>query len=165
VQHVHGIYLGQPDSTRWTINRTGESTVKLSEAAATVIERARAIRAYWEAELPKRHPDYPVIHLGENSGPSPPEKAKLREFLADLPPETVYQLLLVMCLGRGDFDSSNLIDHFEQIRTTFPKPEWAISQMMEKAPLAAYLTDGLDKLKHSKINVDKLFTKASRTRK
>jgi len=36
---------------------------------------------------------------------------------------------------------------------------------MGKAPLADYLTDGLDKLKRSRINADKLFTKASKMRK
>ncbi len=139
--------------------------MKLSEAAATVIALARAIRAYWEAELPKRHPDYPVMHRDEDSGPPPPENAKLKEFLASLPPEMVYQLVLVMYLGRGDFETADLAEHFEQIKTTLGKPEWAISQMMGKAPLADYLTDGLDKLKRSRINADKLFTKASKMRK
>jgi len=139
--------------------------VKLSEAAATVIALARAIRAYWEAELPMRHPDYPVMHTDEDSGPPPPGNAKLKQFLAGLPADMVYQLLLVMSLGRGDFGTADLAEHFEQIKTTFGKPEWAILQMMDKAPLADYLIDGLDKLNRSRINADKLFSKASNMRK
>jgi Protein of unknown function (DUF3775) len=129
-----------------------------------VIALARAIRVYWNAQLPKRHPGYPVMHRDEDSGPPPPENAKLKEFLAGLPPEMVYQLVLVMYLGRGDFGTADLAEHCEQIKTTLGKPEWAISQMMGKAPLADYLTDGLDKLKRSRINADKLFTKASKMR-
>ncbi len=139
--------------------------MKLSDAAETVIALARTIRTFWDVELPKRHRDYPIIHRDEDSGPPPPEKAKLRDFLANLPPEMVSKLLLVMRLGRGDFDTSNLADHFVEIMSTFGKPEWAISQMTEKTPLADYLTYGLDKLKRSKINVDKLLPKVSRTRK
>ncbi len=105
------------------------------------------------------------MHMDEDSGPPPPESAKLKEFLAGLPLEMVYRLLLVMYLGRGDFGTTDLAEHFEQIRTTFGKPEWAISQIMGKAPLADYLTDGLDKLKRSRINADKLYTKASKTLK
>jgi hypothetical protein len=139
--------------------------VKVSEAAAKVIMLARAIRAYWEAELPKRHPDYPVIHMNEDSGPPPPEQAELREFLAGLSPELIYQLLLVMHLGRGDFGPVNLAEHFEQLKTTFSKPAVAISQMMGKASLPDYVTDGLGKLNRSGINPDKLFAKASKARK
>jgi hypothetical protein len=139
--------------------------VKLSEAAERVIELAHATREYWETELPKRHPDYPIVNLGEDSGPPPPEESELRTFLAGLPAEMIYKLILVMYLGRGDFGTSDLAGHFDQLKETFAKPEWAISQMMEKAPLAEYMTDGLAKLSTNGIEVDKLPLKPTKQRR
>lgn len=143
--------------------------MKLSEAIARVITLARAIRAYWEAELPKRHRDYPIVHLDEDSGPPPPEQDQLKRFLAELPPDMVYQLLLVMYLGRGDFDAidlkRNLPKYLEQVKMNFREHAWAISQMMEKAPLADYLADGVDKLKGANVNLDRLFTSTAKSRR
>lgn len=130
--------------------------MKLSETAKEVIALAEAIRNYWDAELPKRHPDYPLVHPGEDSGPPPPEEKKLRDFLASLPEEAIYQLALIMHLGRGDFGTDNLARHYEALKRTFGKSERAASQMMEKAPLAGYLADGLAELKKSGIDVDHL---------
>jgi len=55
--------------------------MKLSETANEVIAFAEAVRNYWDTELPKRHPDYPFVHPGEDSGPPPPEEKKLQEAL------------------------------------------------------------------------------------
>ncbi len=52
--------------------------MKLSETVSEVIALAEAIRNYWDAELPKRHPDYPFVHPGEDDGPPPPEEQKLK---------------------------------------------------------------------------------------
>ena len=92
--------------------------MKLSEAAAKVIALSQVIRAYWDAELPKRHPDYPIIHTDEYSGPPPPEQAELAEFLAGLPPKLIYQLITVMSLGRG-IEPADLAEQFERVKTTF----------------------------------------------
>ena len=139
--------------------------MKLSEAAAIVITLAQVIRAYWDTELPKRHPDYPIIGVDEDLGPPPPEEAKLKEFLASLPPEMLHQLLLIMYLGRGDFGTTDLAAQYEYLKSTFRNTDLAILQMMSKAPLARYIASGLEKLKRSKINPDKLFATVSRTRK
>src|SRR6266498_2659703 len=130
--------------------------MKLSETAKEVIALAEAIRNYWDTELPKRHPDYPLVHPGEDSGPPPPEAKKLRDLLASLPEDAIYQLALIMHLGRGDFGTEDLAGHYEALKRTFRKPDWAASQMMEKAPLADYLADGLAELKKSGIDVDRL---------
>ncbi len=135
-----------------SIARQGESTAKFSEAAAKVIALAQVIRSYWNEELPKRHPNYPIVDPFEDSGPPPPEEAELEEFLEGLPPNWIYQLILVMYLGRGDFGTPDLPAQFEYVKTMFRKPEWAISQMMGKGPLPRYLANGLDRLKRDKIN-------------
>jgi hypothetical protein len=104
--------------------------MKLSEAAKEVIALAEAIGRYWDAELPKRHPDYPFVRAGEDSGPPPPEEKQLKELLARLPADIVYQLALLMYLGRGDFGTDDLPGHYKAITETFPKPARATSQMI-----------------------------------
>ena len=73
--------------------------MKLSETVNEVIALAEAIRTYWDAELPKRHPDYPWVHPGEDDGPPPPEQKKLEDLLASLPEDVVYKLALLMFVG------------------------------------------------------------------
>src|SRR5438094_974080 len=62
-----------------------DRAMKLSEVAEQVIRLGRAANDYWETELPKRHPDYPLVRPGEDSGPPPPEEAELRTLLNKLP--------------------------------------------------------------------------------
>ena len=130
--------------------------MKLSETAKAVITLADAIQSHWDTELPKRHPDYPLVHSGEDSGPPPPEQEKLKDLLANLPDDDVYKLALIMYLGRGQFGTDDLEGSFEALKKTLGNPDSAASQMTEKAPLADYLTDGLAELKKSGIDVDHL---------
>lgn len=139
--------------------------MKLSEVIPKVIALAQASREYWDAELPKRHPDYPLIHPGEESGPPPPQELELRALLSELPEQRIYQLLVLMYLGRGDFDTGELAEQNLRLRETFAKPQWAVAQMMEKAPLADYLTEGLAKLRKKRIDVDRLPLKLTKARK
>ena len=130
--------------------------MRLSETTQEVIRLAEEIRRYWSEELPKRHPNYPAVSPGEDSGPPPPEQQRLRELLLSLPPDAIYRLALIMYLGRGDFEASDLAKEYEYVRTTFTKPSWAASQMLGKPPLADYLADGLSKLRDRGLDVDHL---------
>jgi hypothetical protein len=142
-----------------------EEQMKLSEATARVIELAGKIRQYYATELPKHHPNYPVIRLTDVSAPPPREEKELRRFLATLPADMIYRLLLVMYIGRGDFGTDDLPGSYETLKNTFAKPEFAVSQMMDKAPLADYLSDGLNEFRKHRINVDKLPLENVKTRK
>lgn len=130
--------------------------MKLSETAARVIMLARKVREYYDAELPKWYPDYPFISPAQQGPPPPKEARELRSLLGSLPSETIYRLILLMYLGRGDFGTDDLPGRYEALKQTFGKPEWAVSQMMEKGPLAEYLSDGLLELKRHRIPVDDL---------
>jgi hypothetical protein len=132
--------------------------MRFSETAAKVIDLATTIRDYWNTELPKRHPSYPIVAPGEDSGPSPPEEAELREFLEQLSDEEIYKLVLVMYLGRGDFGTDDLRTHYRTLKDRFRKRERAISQMEGKAPLAEYLSDGMANLKKNGIDIDELMS-------
>src|SRR4051812_12819140 len=130
--------------------------MKLSELAAKVSCLSDAASRYWEAELPKRHPNYPLVNPGEDSGPPPPEQLELEELFRKLPADMVYQLLLLMHLGRGDFDTSDLAGEFQELKKRFEDTEWAASEMIERDALAEYLVAGMAELKRNNINVDHL---------
>jgi hypothetical protein len=139
--------------------------MKLSEAVQRTIDLATRIRQYWEAELPKRHPNYPLVNPGEGDGPPPPEEKQLRQFLAGLPEDLLYKLALLMHLGRGDFPVGELAERYEELKQDSEKPEWAVEHLVAKVALADYLTEGLEELKTNRINVDNLPLKRSRSRK
>ena len=135
---------------------TKKRDVTLSETAKRVIDLARKVYDYYAVELPKRHPDYPLVHVDDEDTPPPPEERELKRLLASLPDDMIYQLLLIMNLGRGDFDTDDLADSYEALRESSVRPEQAASQMLGKASLADYLFDGLEELRKHKINVDKM---------
>jgi hypothetical protein len=130
--------------------------MKLSQAASKVIALAEAIRTYWDRELPKRHPNYPLVNAGEDSGPPPPEEKKLRALLAKLPEDTVYRLALLMYLGRGDFGTEDLPGHFDSLRRALGDKAAAANRLADTTPLADYLSDGLAELNNIGIDVDRL---------
>jgi hypothetical protein len=139
--------------------------MKLSETASKVIALAEAIRNYWDTELPKRHPDYPFVHPGEDSGPPPPEEKKLKSLLARLPGDVLYELALIMHLGQGEFGTDDLAAHYQVLKRRYGKPGSAAAQLRENAALADDLTDGLAELKKAGIDVDQLtFTSAKARR-
>ena len=130
--------------------------MKLSETTKEVIALAEAIRDYWDTELPKRHPDYPFVHPGEDSGPPPPEEAKLKELLARQSEDVIYKLAMIMSLGQGYYGTDDLADRFQEMKDKYGTPDWAITMMMGHAALADYLKDGLDELNKNGIDVDHL---------
>jgi len=130
--------------------------MKLSEVLKEVIRLASASRDYWDRELPKRHPNYPLLRAGEDSGPAPPEEKELDDFLRKLPPEQIYALILLMYLGRGDFGTEDLDECYKTMKETFPRAELAVTQMSRKGFLAEYLADALAELQAHQMDVDKL---------
>jgi len=130
--------------------------MRLSQTAKKVIALATTIREYWETELPKRHPDYPLVHPGEDSGRPPLQEKRLRDLLAKLPEDDVYKLALIMQLGRGDFGTDVLAEEYEALKETFGDRESATAQLLEKASLADYLESGLAELKASGLDPDRL---------
>ncbi len=130
--------------------------MKLSETTEEVIRLAEQVHRYWSQELPKRHPKYPLVQPGEDDGPPPPEENRLRELLANLSADQLYQLALIMYLGRGDFEPADIAKQYGSVRTRFGEPKWAAMQLMGKASLADFLREGLDKLRDSRLDVDHL---------
>jgi hypothetical protein len=138
--------------------------MKLSEAASKVIELARKVREYYDAELPKWHPSYPLVGADDGIAPPPPEEKELKDFLATLSDEIVYQLLMLMDLGRGDIGTDHLADYYADPVNTLGDREHAASEMFHQVALADQLLDGLEELRRHKINVDKMPLKKVKVR-
>jgi hypothetical protein len=139
--------------------------MNLSEVANRTIELARKVYDYYTAELPKVHPNYPLVGPDDGTALPPPEEKELHDFLANLSEDMFYRLMLIMYLGRGDFGMDKLGEYFEELKGAFGDPPHAASHMIHQAPLADYLADGLEELRKHKINVDKLPLKKTKSRK
>jgi len=125
-----------------------------TEAIKELIRLGERSRAYWDRELPKRHPKWPLIQKGESSGPSPPEDAEIQKLLTSLPEEDLFLLCLLMYVGRGDFDIDHLRPAYQRMREAFSSRELAIDQMVGKPALSEYLADAWDEVQKHHINLD-----------
>lgn len=130
--------------------------MKLSEAVKKAINLGKVIREYWETELPKHHRNYPFMSPGEEPLPPPPEEKKLAKLFARLPEEMVYQIGLIMNLGRYYSKVSELADAYKSLKEDFDTATELASLMTSKATLADYLQDGLAELKKHNLDVDRL---------
>lgn len=140
--------------------------MKLSEAVDRVIDLTNKIDDYYTAELPKWHPKYPLVSDEEEEPPPPPEEKELSAFLASLPPDMIYQLMLLMDLGCTFLGTGELADYYEELKGSFSDPQDAASFLMKKTASLAYdLSEGLEELRKHKINVDKLPLKKHNVRK
>jgi hypothetical protein len=128
--------------------------MQLSEAVREIIRLGTASREYWDRELPKRHPHYPVIRAGEGSTPPPPEDAQIQTILKGLRDDQIYALVLLLYLGRGDFSADHLHAAFETAKDAFPSKEIAIAQLSEEKTLAEYLEDAMQEIQKRHIDVD-----------
>ena len=108
-----------------------------------VIDLARQTNEYYDAELPKYHRDYPLIRPGEVGPPPPRAEAELEAFMGSLPSDSIYRLMALMYLGRGDFAADDLQAMQTDLKKTYPKRKQAIDQILSKGPLAKYLRQGL----------------------
>jgi hypothetical protein len=123
---------------------------------ATGIALAQKVCDYYEEEMPKYRPNYPLEGPDDEEPPPPPEEAKLRTLLEGLPMETLEQLNLLMNLGRWTVTVDDLASHYEDWKGTFGTPGEAVAWLIGEASLASYLENALDELRKHKINIDKL---------
>ena len=93
---------------------------------------------------------------GEDSGPAPPEDAKIEKLLKSLSEDQLYTLILLMYVGRGDFSVENLSRGYETMKEAFPTRDFAIAQMTGNITLAEYLTDAIQEVKKHHIDLDSL---------
>jgi len=121
-------------------------------ALSKIIPLARAIQDYWDAELPKRHPKYPLVDPPDaGDGPPPPETEQLQLFLEQLPEETLYKLAMVMDYWRNR--SLDLEESYRDIRGEYDAP-FLIARMLDNYHLYEELEYGLEILSEKHIDLD-----------
>ncbi len=130
--------------------------MKLSEAVRELIRLGDASRTYWDRELPKRHPRYPIIRAGEESPPPPPEDAEIESLLTSLPEDQLYTLILLMYVGAGRFSADRLLDAYQTMKETFYSKDLVIAQMTGMKALAEDMIDATDELRKRHIDLDSL---------
>lgn len=129
----------------------------LSEAANRVIDLAGKVTTYYETELRKRYPNYPLVDLDEDSVPPPAEEKQLADFLGQLPDGLLYRLMLLVDLGRYETTVDNLAGHLANLKHTIGDREQVIADLMVfVGVLADLLTDGLAVLHEHKIDADRM---------
>jgi hypothetical protein len=128
--------------------------MKFSEVVNRVIELSRAAHAYWDVELPKRHPKYPLVDPDVSDPPPPPEEDELRQLLLSRPAEEVYKLDALSDVGNG-VPVSDYEARWRRRMKIFPDVAVAIEGLIGK-PLADGLTDGLAQLSSRHIDIDSI---------
>ena len=127
----------------------------IATAVSKVMPLAMAIQNYWEKELPRRHPNYPLVDPNVDDGPPPPETQLLREFLERLPEETLYRLGLIISPGRARFDTSRLESRYHELRDEYDVSS-CIAWVLDNIHLADDLEYGMEILSEKGIDLDKL---------
>ncbi len=130
--------------------------MKLSEVVRELIRLGDASRTYWDTELPKHHPHYPVILAEERPAPPPPEDAEIAALLKSLPENQLYAVALLTYVGRGDFTADHLIGAYRTIKEILPSEELAIAQITAQKALGEYLTDAMAEIQKRHIDLDSL---------
>lgn len=128
--------------------------VRLSEAVAEIIRLGDASREYWDRELPKHHPRYPVIGPDETPPAPPPEDSQIQTLLESLPENQLYAVMVLAYLGRGDFSAGNLSHAYQEMKESFPSRPLAVAQLVGTNELAEYLTDAADEMQSRHIDLD-----------
>jgi hypothetical protein len=144
-------------------------TLKLSEVIPELIRLFQDRGDYYEEELPKLYKDYPLVSPGEDpESPLAPQDPQIRQLLMELPDDKVYQLILIMELGRSEYSTSDLPELFEEVKDDFGDPDSARSFIAGRGSFELSVTGGLAKLEASHIdldNLDPLLRKPTRARK
>lgn len=127
--------------------------MKPTEVLPKIIRLGEASQEYWDGELPKHHPNYPLIDDSSETSPRrPPMDDEIESILSKLPEDQLYAVASLMYLGRGDFGSDRFSETCHEVRGKFPSTSVAIRHIMAK-PLAEYLADAMESAENNHINI------------
>lgn len=128
--------------------------MRLSEIVKELIRLGNASHAYWDRELPKYHPHYPLVRDGEQEVPPSPEDDQMLALLTGLSEDQLYAIALLAYIGRGDFTADNLPRAHQSVKEWFPNKDVAIDQLTASKALDDYLTDAMEELEKRHIDLD-----------
>src|SRR5688500_9727483 len=104
-----------------------------SDTVKRVMDLAGAIQEFWDVELRKWHPKYPIVgDEGQYTGPPPPEEAELRDLLRSLPPADLYKLMALAELGWGPYPAATFPERWRNMARDHPDTEEAISDLIAR---------------------------------
>jgi len=130
--------------------------MKVSEIAKEVISLAKAAN---QARVAEGAEDSPIVASGSYTATLKPrlvEERHLREFLEKQSPSTIYLLMALVYLGRGDFEAKNLLEQYGDLSEAFVNAQLAARQMLRMFTLPEFLENGMAKLARAGLDVDKL---------
>ncbi len=128
--------------------------MKLSDELPEIIRLAKAIQAYWDVELPRRHPNYPFIEKGADDGPPPPEVAELRTLLETLSEEQIYTLLTLQYIGRTHSHLGEWERVSNNMHQAFPRHAQAIAVLLIMPLVGFFLQEALDQVEKAGLDID-----------
>ena len=127
--------------------------MQFSEVVNRVHELATVINDYWRRELPKRHPNYPLVEPGVDDPPPPPQVKELQQFLLSRPAEEVYKIRAIVDVGSGR-PATDFNTRWQRLMKDDPDTHWQIAFLTVDYGLDEALTEGLEKLSAQHIDLD-----------
>jgi len=131
--------------------------MKLAEIVERVVALARAVDDL-EQERRKAYPRFHAMTMAEFARlpkVTAAEKTELHGFVAGLPPATIYMLVMLMNLGRGVFDTEDLLASYIEVSDRCPRPKEAANYLLSK-PINQYPAGALRCLSKADIDVDRV---------
>ena len=131
--------------------------MKLRRLVADICRLARAVYEHEWAEIEKRHPGALFVPVSVYVDlPEAPQHRELRALVHAQAPATLYTLVLLWRLGRGDFSPrSDLRSEYLEISDSFRDVRAAGDYLLGKI-LPRYLEEGLRHLARARVDVDRL---------
>jgi hypothetical protein len=127
--------------------------MKLLKIIDIVIGMSASVERHRREEAQANSPDQDIL---EGIAAGLRREHELREFLHSLPEADVYWLTVIMYVGRGGFRAHELSAADKRIRDIFPKPAWAIDQLLGKAHLARQLARGRQRILNAGLDLDRV---------
>jgi hypothetical protein len=134
--------------------------MKLSEIVARVCDLGTAVAEYRERMRPRSTGSGRGVIPVSQLPPPPPrlaEELELRALLGSLVVAQLNALLVIMYVGRGDWDAEDdFLDHYHHISDTFPHAAWAVDKLLSKRALVEFLRQGVAAFTRAGKNIDHL---------
>ncbi|MCI0680972.1 MAG: DUF3775 domain-containing protein [Gemmataceae bacterium] len=130
--------------------------MKVSEIVREAVSLAKAAN---EARAAQGQEDSPIVASGSYTATVKPritEERRLREFLEKQSSATIYLLLAITNLGRGDFEAKDLLEQYRDMDEAYGDAQLAARQIFEMWPLPEFLEKGMAELDRAGLDIDTL---------
>jgi hypothetical protein len=130
--------------------------MKLSEVIHELRQLGQARTHYWETELPKIYPRYPLIYPGEPEEVPGPDEIRMRQFAQSLPIDVLNMLEVLVDLMWRKIEPADIGSRFREYQQRYTDHSYAVNRLMRHGMLELDLEDSLEILADHGIDVDSL---------